>query len=105
MTRTTPEQASPFSNFSSGGRLTHGIGFNVHQAHTHGGSAVESGFESGAHRPRSRDLRPPRPKVIHAVAVFRTGARGSRLQRWRQRGPGPLVGENFSTGYSTVVDK
>ncbi|GBN28729.1 hypothetical protein AVEN_190729-1 [Araneus ventricosus] len=36
--------------------------FNVHQAHIHGGSSVESGFESGT-------LRPPKSRPYFSVTV------------------------------------
>ncbi|GBO08830.1 hypothetical protein AVEN_169269-1 [Araneus ventricosus] len=45
MTRTTPEQVSPSPNIRTtpaGGRLTHDVRFNMHQAHIHGGSSMES---------------------------------------------------------------
>ncbi|GBN08195.1 hypothetical protein AVEN_57211-1 [Araneus ventricosus] len=57
MTRTTSELAPPSLNFrttSAEGRLAH-VRFNVHQAHKHYGSSVESGFEPGALRLHGRD--------------------------------------------------
>ncbi|GBN56744.1 hypothetical protein AVEN_273580-1 [Araneus ventricosus] len=59
MTRTTHELAPPppkFRTTPTKGCLTHDVRFNAHQAHKHGGSSVESGFEPGALRLRSRDL-------------------------------------------------
>ncbi|GBN21641.1 hypothetical protein AVEN_130678-1 [Araneus ventricosus] len=55
MTRTTPEQVSPSPNIRTtpaGGRLTHDIRFNVHHAHIHGGSSMES--VSNLKRPGSK---------------------------------------------------
>ncbi|GBN07641.1 hypothetical protein AVEN_228397-1 [Araneus ventricosus] len=65
MTRTTPELATPSPNCHAtltGGRLatTYDLACN---SPIHGGSSVESGFESGTLWLQSRDLttRPPRP--------------------------------------------
>ncbi|GBO21093.1 hypothetical protein AVEN_148555-1 [Araneus ventricosus] len=49
MTRTTPELDAPSPSFlttPAGGPLAPD-GFGVHQAHLHGGSSIESGFEPG----------------------------------------------------------
>ncbi|GBM53447.1 hypothetical protein AVEN_109353-1 [Araneus ventricosus] len=59
MTRTTPELEPSSPNFSTilvGGRLTHCVSFNEQQVHKHGGSSVESGFESGTHWPQSETV-------------------------------------------------
>ncbi|GBN11623.1 hypothetical protein AVEN_111508-1 [Araneus ventricosus] len=63
MTTTTPELAPPnFCRTLAGGRLTHYVVFNAHQALPHFEYLVKSSFELGTLRPRSRDLstRPPR---------------------------------------------
>ncbi|GBL96977.1 hypothetical protein AVEN_182551-1 [Araneus ventricosus] len=55
----SPELAPSSPNFRItpvGKPLTHEIRFNSHQAHIHGGSSVESGFEPVTLRPQSRDL-------------------------------------------------
>ncbi|GBM51275.1 hypothetical protein AVEN_267141-1 [Araneus ventricosus] len=69
MTRVTPEVAPPLQNSAQHQHLTHDVRFNIHQAHMHGGSSVESGFEPGALRSRRQDLttRPPQPDNIHWI--------------------------------------
>ncbi|GBL79367.1 hypothetical protein AVEN_92561-1 [Araneus ventricosus] len=66
MERTTPELASLLSKlpYYTSGRIFGPDVFSVHQTRLCGGSSVESGFVSGAVRPRSRDFttRPPRTK-------------------------------------------
>ncbi|GBN64765.1 hypothetical protein AVEN_229130-1 [Araneus ventricosus] len=59
MKRTTPELEPPSPNFCTtpaGVRLVPYAWFNVQRAHIHGGFSVESGFEPGTLRPRSRDF-------------------------------------------------
>ncbi|GBO32705.1 hypothetical protein AVEN_28843-1 [Araneus ventricosus] len=71
MAKSTPELAPPTPNFHAtpeGGRLTH-VRFNVHQAHKHDGSSVESSLE-------------PRPSGSK-VKVFPQGHRGTSYFRER----------------------
>ncbi|GBN30685.1 hypothetical protein AVEN_116732-1 [Araneus ventricosus] len=75
MTRTTPEQARPSPNFLTTPakiRLDH-VRFNVHQAHKHDRSTVESGFGPGVLRLRSRyfaTTRPPCPTPNQWVSLI-----------------------------------
>ncbi|GBO41652.1 hypothetical protein AVEN_106814-1 [Araneus ventricosus] len=59
MTKTTPELEPLSPNFHItpvGDCWTHDVRFNVRQVHIQVGSSVETSFEPGAHRHRSRDL-------------------------------------------------
>ncbi|GBM43897.1 hypothetical protein AVEN_247118-1 [Araneus ventricosus] len=85
MTRTTLVLAPSSPNFRTtptGGHLTSDR-FNVHQAHKHGGSSVESGFEPEALRLRNRHLttRSPQPQIILLeLVIFPFTPHGRRIE-------------------------
>ncbi|GBM01970.1 hypothetical protein AVEN_269572-1 [Araneus ventricosus] len=62
-TRMAPGTPSPNFRTTPTGEHLAPDGFNVHWIPLHGGSSMESGFESGTLRPQIRSLttRPPRP--------------------------------------------
>ncbi|GBO12639.1 hypothetical protein AVEN_114526-1 [Araneus ventricosus] len=64
MTRKKFQLTPPSPNFRATLEGEYPVRFNVHQAHRHGGSLVESGFEPGSRLFRNRHLSTKSPRSV-----------------------------------------